>query len=61
MGDESTIIVSMRIPRLLREALGRRATADARSLSNYVVRILTKHVEETAEPEAVKSARSKKS
>lgn len=46
--------MSLRIPREVKEELERLAKEDGRSLSNYVVRILTDHVN------AVSRRRSKK-
>jgi uncharacterized protein (DUF1778 family) len=41
---------SIRLDRGLRDALERRAEADGRSLSNYVINALRRHVAATPEP-----------
>ena len=43
---------SVRIPEALKTALQRRAQADGRKFSQYVIRVLEKHVDETPEPQS---------
>jgi hypothetical protein len=43
--------ISFKIPAALKDAIQRRAEAERRSVSAYVMMLLEKHVEETPEPE----------
>ena len=54
MSDAETYPTSIRISKEMRRALERRALADGRSLSNYMVKILSDHILETAEPKPAK-------
>jgi hypothetical protein len=53
-------ILSFKIPSSLKDAIQRRAEAERRSVSSYIMLLLEKHVEETPEPEIKSASKSRK-
>jgi hypothetical protein len=60
MAKETEYPTSVRITAEVRAALQRRADADGRKLTNYIANVLRLHVEQTPEPPARHSPKSRK-